>query len=297
MSLFLFDSGSSLSLVSQKYINQLPGKIDLEPCNINSNSATFERIPIFAKVNLSLDIKGRQMQHTFVVARKLPFPCIFGNDLLGRLNPLCIDYIQRTVSVAHNTFPFDEFCKKQHNCHTLICFQETKRIPAMSDFVGFGRPCESLPSKNLLLDQCVFPVRASAVNCEFPDSISEVNILVEPTLTTVRNGQVPVRLINQNDFDIEIPAHTPVASAEMIDPRRKIRPAHFHSDDDVILSIKPSDENKEKSKENEQLQSASDKKKLLLQLDETVKKAKCDPNSPTIVVRYVEKKHRHICPQ
>ena len=270
------DSGSSLSLVSQKYVMQLPGNIPLSACNINSNSATFERIPIFAKASLTLNVNGQLIPHTFVVARKLPFPCILGNDIFVKLNPLCIDYIKKTVSLAHVSFPFDEYCKQQDQLHTLICFTEPKRIPAFTDFVGFGRPCETLMSNNVIVDECLSPIRATTVDSfQNWDNFSGENISVEPSLSLVRRGKIPIKIMNNNSFEIEIPANTPVATAEVIDSS-KVRTANFRSEEDIVLSATSASDIKAIPKDKLQSQqSESDKQKLIQQLDESVRKSKC----------------------
>ena len=128
----LVDTGSSKSIISEKLARKLKLKLINQVHSTPLVSATGENLKIIGKTDLTVQIKGLSIPHTFLVAEGLFPNMLIGTDFLNK-NSAFISYVDRTVRFYDNLIvvPLQGF-NTVKNC---VVIKNTTCIPKYSEAI------------------------------------------------------------------------------------------------------------------------------------------------------------------
>ena len=83
---FFIDSGATISLVSQEFVNRMKLNQYVQYCDANISSISNHKIHVDGKINLPLTIAGLTTKHNLIVTNVLKYDILLGMDFLGPHN-------------------------------------------------------------------------------------------------------------------------------------------------------------------------------------------------------------------
>ena len=105
----MMDSGSSISLVIEGLVKELPhDQNNALPQNIQLVSAAGDPIPVIGNITASIQVGNLTVYHPLVVVQSLIVPVILGMDFLQQ-HGLTLDFTTTPVTIHHKSATYDNY--------------------------------------------------------------------------------------------------------------------------------------------------------------------------------------------
>ena len=189
---FFIDTGSSVSLVSNNYVDclGLANQITAAP-NINISSFTSNKIKTYGTIDLPITLANQTTNHRMIVSNLIDTHFLIGMDFL-KPNKINIDVTRQCITSPHGNSQFLNRFKQQSKPSPLVS-AKTRTIPAntvmfiTATVTDFDR------------DYCSTGFIEPRINL-----LTEKGLLIDSSLCYSENKQTPVRVSNLNDIPIQI---------------------------------------------------------------------------------------------
>ncbi|MCP3666774.1 MAG: hypothetical protein GY696_30470 [Gammaproteobacteria bacterium] len=193
----LLDSCATLSLISFEIAKKLKG-IKWERPREKAHSLSQQNLPLIASARVVLRIQGKGVKHRVHVMDKSPKPVVLGTDFLKKLGTVTFDFERHTVILKGGiSIPMRPVAKDFWD----VLVKESVVVPPRTEIIIQAsipeapphKSCEMLVEPDLLLDD-------------------RANIVVARSLHWA-DSNVPIRVVNPNDFQVELLAGQMVGRA------------------------------------------------------------------------------------
>ncbi len=184
----LLDTGASICLMTQLLARELELPI-IEESTLQVVSVSGHSFPLLGIVKPTVQVGAKVIQdHPIHLVADSPHPVLLGLDLLTKLGPLLMDFQQGKLCLyKHQPRPTTDMVQLGADVDILrewpVTLGETIRVPPRVQMV-IPCPCPHMPSQ---MDVVMEPMDKVA---------SQTGVAVARVLTQVKEGQVPVRLLN-----------------------------------------------------------------------------------------------------
>lgn len=180
----LIDSGADVSLISSTFLDDLS---QLTSVKLDATTETIRvlgggTVKVRARCTMPLKIGNLETKHEFCVV-PMTASCLLGGDFLERHNCI-VDYKNRVLTVDDEKVPMKSVDKEETHQVLRVILEQNVKLKPYTEVVVYAK-VEGVGDEAGL--QIVGPTHES---CETG------GVLVGKTLANVKDGHVPVRLVN-----------------------------------------------------------------------------------------------------
>jgi hypothetical protein len=199
----LLDSGATRSCISSKFLSRLRLQpLPLDPdIPVDVFTANNTSMCILGQVDLSVCVNGLLIEHTFIVLPTLFHDCILGTDFLTKSHAR-VDFHEKFVSFYDDLTALPLLPLQNASC--ILRLAHALTIP----------PCSEALTKVLINRK--YKPQLSIV--EPLPTLGGRQLALAKTLVHPTGPSTVCRLLNPTNAPIFLPASTPIATIEPIDP-------------------------------------------------------------------------------
>ena len=183
---FFVDTGSSVSLISQHFVDNHRLTHKVKPTNLSLKSFTSDKIKTYGEIAVRIAIAGRSVTHILIVTDLLDTHCLMGMDLLKACKAN-IDIEAQCLRSCSGTAPFLKQPEQLRNTATVKC-RKTVTVPPNSVMFVNAR---TIGVHN---DRCYTAHLEPKTNL-----LTSSALMVHSSLCHTEGSDVPVKITNFND--------------------------------------------------------------------------------------------------
>ena len=200
--LIFVDTGSTISLVSPKFLEKLDVLDNIQPDNTKLSSFSNDMVRTIGRINLQLEIAGDVFEHTFIVSCLVEHDFLIGMDIMSQ-RMLTIDIGHKIIKSKFGISYFIKVPKSVDRTSKVTCKKNTTLKPNSMSNIELSVK----NNRNGTLEGIFEP---------YLNFITSTGILIKPSWIYASNRTFMLRCINLTEHPVTLYKNKFVGSLEPI---------------------------------------------------------------------------------